>query len=277
MYSTIKAHKYAFSFFIFIIIVSFFLFYEKLILDKSFSTLLVSVTLTYSLFLGLLLWLIENRYSKIRENMALVNSKIQMLYALGKQCNKEFFEELKKSIDNYLVSEIEHNFVFFEKNQGAFHNLISSLEKYKATDINKPLFGSIIGVIGGFSDAREMAELYSKKIITGQIKILYNLLTFITIFIFVFAILSSNSQYSFVFIIYLFFFVYFTYFIKDIDNMNVGKISVKHHNRKQLFEMLGQPPFCANQKFVRYNAYNLKRGERYRIRDIHGKITMRVY
>ncbi|GEM_PF-3125733 len=277
MYESIKAHKYAFLVFFFIFVTAFIVFYDNIIIDSKFATLLVSVTLTYTLFNSILLWLIENRYIKVREQLALINSKMQYLYHLAYMSNKEFFESFKKALDNYIIAEVEFSLKGYQKTQERSNELFYSLDQFKMTSKKSPaIFNNMVNVLFRFLDNRETIELYSRKILIGQMKFLYNLLTFSTLFIFLIAVLTLNSIYSFIFVIYLFFFIYFTYFIKDIDNLNLDKLFTRHQSRKQLFDLLNLPPFCPNEKYLKYNVYNLKIGDKYRIRDEKGKIVVKI-
>ncbi|MEK6862280.1 MAG: hypothetical protein AABY07_10035 [Nanoarchaeota archaeon] len=279
MYGTLKSHRYALvAFFIVFIIFDIFFFHE-INLDPKFNTLLIAVTLTYSLFIGLILFLIENRYIKVRESLSLLNSKLQAIFNLSNDFgDKKFADSIRKTIDRYLVCEIEANIDDYNKTQPISYEFYKCLENIKIKDNYKSrIFSNIVTSIVDLSDHREIIELYSKKVLTVPINMLYNFITFITIIIFMISILTLKTYISFIFILYLFFFIYFTYLIKDIDDLNIDKLSLKHSNRKQLFDLIGTLPFCGNEKFIRFNVYGLKRGDKYRMHDSNGKIIVRTF
>ncbi len=278
MYESTNAHKYSLFAFIPLLLVAFFFFYRDVTFDNTFSILLVAVTLTYSLFIGIILRLIENRYVKVREHLSFINANLVSLYNLAKLSPERFFHAITDAIDMYLITEIEARLKESWKTQEVAYRFFQSLKYFTIRqNTDNHLRSQITSIMVNFATNREIVELYSHKILTGNVRLIYWAINIITLTIFFLATLSLSHIYALLFIVYFFFFIYFMYFIKDIDDMNLGELSVKHYNRKQLFELIGKAPFCANHRYLQYNVYTLFKGQKYRIRDFNGKVVERIF
>lgn len=168
MYDTLKSHRYALVAFFIVFITFDIFFFHEINLDPKFNTLLIAVTLTYSLFIGLILFLIENRYIKVRESLSLLNSKLQAIFNLSNDFgDKKFADSIRKTIDRYLVCEIEVNIDDYNKTQPISYEFYKCLENIKIKDNYKSrIFSNIVTSIVDLSDHREIIELYSKKLFT---------------------------------------------------------------------------------------------------------------
>lgn len=278
MYQSTQAYKYSFFMFIPLLLITFFLFYNDVTFDNKFTILLVAVTLTYSLFIGIILRLIENRFMKVREYLSLINANMVSLYNLSKLGPDKFFKAITEAIDTYLIMEIESRLKDSWKTQDSAYRFFQSLNQFHFhKEVDNHLRSHSMGIIVTFATNREMVELYSQKILTGMVRNLYWAINVVTLTIFFIATLSLSHIYSLLFIVYFFFFIYFMHFIKDLDDMNVGELSAKHYNRKQLFDLIQRPPFCANSLYLQYNVYNLFKGDVYRIRNLSGDIVEKTY
>ena len=278
MYERIRAHKYSVLLFGLIAIISIVLFKENLDIGPTFTTLLVSVTLTYSLFMSVILWLIQTRFVRVRDKQAIMFARFQSMLQLSKLVSPSFHKKAIAKIDNFIIGMTEHKLRAYtetEKISYEFYELLNELDVHvKKQEL---IFARLVNIFITISESREIIELYRKRVLSDHLKTLYAAINMLTIVIFTISISTVGTIYAAIFIVYLFFFIYFSYFVKEIDDLRFGVMVAKHDNTMQLYEALQKPPYFPDVAYIYHHDLNIRNGAKIRIKDKTGKIVTTTF